>query len=735
MRLPLILALVLLAAPAVHPQQPAMSEADRIRLAEAFHLAESVTGDLWAVWQEVPFAVLLITEDHEFLVRHPRPSDDFTSLGHDDLLGSEVLVRERVFPPHLLASFPAVGGVPTVVIGQPGATDKSSTYWVLTALHEHFHQLQSTRPDYHAGVETLGLTGGDETGMWMLNYPFPYDDPHVQRLIGDYRDALVAALHDPSAMPVYAFTRARLAEELEPADYRYLSFQLWQEGVARYTEIRVAEAAAMRHQPSAEFEALDEFVPYSDAAASLHWQLDEDLVSLDLAAQRRVAFYPLGAAEAFILDAAHPGWQRRYFTEPFYLERYATAPDTGTTSNGLYYEVTGEGEPVVLIHGFSLDSRLWDAQAAALASDFRVIRYDLRGHGRSAPIEAPYSGYEDLRHLLDELSIERAALVGLSAGARIAVDFALAYPGRADRLLLAGPAISGHVPQERFDWMEPVIAAARAGDTRRAAEHWADTALMSVPDSASAAAVRTMILDNAHLWGIPSNPEKTLAPPAVDRLAEIEVPVLVVVGEHDLASVQDAADRLAAEIPGARMEGVPGAGHLVSLAAPRTFNRLLLEFLKVPFVIDPEDVATPDAIITALYDVISGPAGEARDWDRFRALFAPGGRLIPTNQRADGERVMWVITPDEYIETSAPLMEERGFFEDEIARAEERFGNILHVWSTYEARWRADDPEPFMRGINSIQLFDDGERWWIVTVMWDSEREDSPIPQRYLPGE
>ncbi|HEU5210846.1 MAG TPA: hypothetical protein VFU06_15735 [Longimicrobiales bacterium] len=148
---------------------------------------------------------------------------------------------------------------------------------------------------------------------------------------------------------------------------------------------------------------------------------------------------------------------------------------------------------------------------------------------------------------------------------------------------------------------------------------------------------------------------------------------------------------------------------------------------------DPEDVATPDAIIAALYDVISGPAGAARDWDRMRSLFVPGARLIPTGVRPDGTRAHRIMSVEDYIRTSGPVLERDGFFETETHRVTERFGNILHAFSTYDSRRNADDAEPFMRGINSIQLFHDGARWWVVTVFWDSERPDNPIPANYLP--
>ncbi|RSL17055.1 hypothetical protein EDE15_2583 [Edaphobacter aggregans] len=147
----------------------------------------------------------------------------------------------------------------------------------------------------------------------------------------------------------------------------------------------------------------------------------------------------------------------------------------------------------------------------------------------------------------------------------------------------------------------------------------------------------------------------------------------------------------------------------------------------------PEDVKSVDAILAALYDVISGPKGKARDWDRMRSLFIPDARLIPSRINKDTQRVdAIVLSVDGYIARSSTTMTTNGFFEHSIHNEVEQFGNIAHVWSTYESRHNADDATPFARGINSIQLLKDGDRYWIVNVFWDSERPDSPIPAKYL---
>jgi hypothetical protein len=146
----------------------------------------------------------------------------------------------------------------------------------------------------------------------------------------------------------------------------------------------------------------------------------------------------------------------------------------------------------------------------------------------------------------------------------------------------------------------------------------------------------------------------------------------------------------------------------------------------------PEDVGSIDAIIAALYDVISGPAGQARDWNRMRSLFIPGGRLMPTAVRPDGSVVTRMMEVNDYIATSGPMLERVGFSEREIARRVEQFGHIAHVFSTYEGRMETEPT--VIRGINSIQLLNDGTRWWVVSVYWESERPDNPLPAQYLPA-
>jgi hypothetical protein len=144
----------------------------------------------------------------------------------------------------------------------------------------------------------------------------------------------------------------------------------------------------------------------------------------------------------------------------------------------------------------------------------------------------------------------------------------------------------------------------------------------------------------------------------------------------------------------------------------------------------PGDVDSIEHILAATYDVISGPAGP-RDWDRFRSLFYPGARLIPTRHDDKGVVSARALTPDEYSERGQAFFSKEGFFENTVSNKIEHWDNIAHVFSTYESRHAKGD-KPFARGINSFQLMNDGTRWWVVTIYWEQEDAAHPLPEKYL---
>ena len=144
------------------------------------------------------------------------------------------------------------------------------------------------------------------------------------------------------------------------------------------------------------------------------------------------------------------------------------------------------------------------------------------------------------------------------------------------------------------------------------------------------------------------------------------------------------------------------------------------------------DVASIDAIVAAVYDVISGPAGAPRDWDRMRSLFAPEARMGSVGMRPDGSYPLRTMTPEDYIVRNTKAFATSGFFETELARTTEVFGQVAHVFSTYEARHAPTDAKPFMRGVNSIQLVHDGKRWYVLSLIWRAEDAKLQLPERYL---
>ena len=325
----LILAFIFLARNVFSQNNPAISATDRIRLAEAFRLGDKLSEKVWPNWSKAPFAVLLVAPESEFLVRHPSPSKDFTEIGYDKLLKSKVYWRKRVFNQSFLATFPAVGGVSTIVVGQAENTwVKTSAFWTVTLLHEHFHQMQDSQANFYRDVLALDLANGDESGMWMINYPFPYRDKKINDDFSVMAAQLAKALEAADAKDfqtefgAYLKLRKAFNASLSEKDYRYLSFQFWKEGTARYTEYEIAGLAAENYKSVKGFTKLKDYKTYREVAD--HWRRKtiESLKTIRLDKLEREVVYPYGAAEAMLLVKAGIDWKSRYFTEKFYLDKY-----------------------------------------------------------------------------------------------------------------------------------------------------------------------------------------------------------------------------------------------------------------------------------------------------------------------------------------------------------------------------------------------------------------------------
>ena len=250
-------------------------------------------------------------------------------------------------------------------------------------------------------------------------------------------------------------------------------------------------------------------------------------------------------------------------------------------------ELAGRGDAVTMLHGFLVDSGQWDAEFAALADDYQVLRYDLRGFGRSSMPDTPFAHHEDLARVLDDSGIERTALIGCSGGAGTAFDFALEHPQRVSALALIGAGYWGHyatrTPEAQAFW-----TALQSGDAQALLE----TSLRSfldgprrAPDQRDTEAYERIAAMSAWNFGradgywkkasLQRNPQV----PAPERLAELRMPVLLIVGEEDQPEVIELSERLAAGLPNARLVRVPNASHHVNIERPEITRPLLRDFL------------------------------------------------------------------------------------------------------------------------------------------------------------
>jgi hypothetical protein len=298
---------------------------DATRVIEFYRIGSHIQDRIWPGWSKIPAPLMLVTADTEFLTHHPAPPAEMKKVA------GGWYARPRQFPANLQATFPAFGPPSVIVIGGPASTEsKTSTPWLFTAMHEHFHQLQNAQPGYFDAVKALDLSKRDTTGMWMLNYPFPYEKPEVARGFAHLRDLLLRALQEQDQKKVSELAREYVTERhkffgsLSADDRKYFNFQLWQEGIARYTEVVSAEACA-NWVPKPEFAALADYEPFGAYALRARAKTLDELKRADLSNWKRVVVYSFGASEGFLLDRINPQWKEDYFKRMFSLDPYFDA--------------------------------------------------------------------------------------------------------------------------------------------------------------------------------------------------------------------------------------------------------------------------------------------------------------------------------------------------------------------------------------------------------------------------
>lgn len=274
-----------------------------LSIKSAHNQATSIGSKIWPNYDEAPFGLLVTLEGREVLFCHGSIADGFDALPPDLITKCDLQERTNAFPKNLLAAMPVIGGVSTIVMGTPQSTGKDEPSWTRTIFHEHFHQYQSTFDSYYNRLNGLNLSNGDNTGMWMLNYPFPYKDENfntaLSRASRELHDAITQ--HGASFQEhVSGYLKAR--QELEasvPAnDWKYLELQLWAEGVARWTEIEIAIRSS-DHK-------------IAESGESLKQRTISSLLALDAVKFEREIAYPYGAAEAMLLDRCNPTWRQDY---------------------------------------------------------------------------------------------------------------------------------------------------------------------------------------------------------------------------------------------------------------------------------------------------------------------------------------------------------------------------------------------------------------------------------------
>jgi 3-oxoadipate enol-lactonase len=252
----------------------------------------------------------------------------------------------------------------------------------------------------------------------------------------------------------------------------------------------------------------------------------------------------------------------------------------------LYYEVTGAGDPLVLLHAGVADSRMWDRQIEAFAAKYRVIRYDLRGFGKSEVPSRRFAQHEELAELLRYLHVTSAYLIGISYGGKVALDFTLAHPELVEKLVLVAPSVSGVEPSaEVLAFYEAEEKALEAENLAEATElnlrMWVDgpERTPGEVDPEVRALVGEMQYHAFQTVFPEAAVELDLEPPANLRLGEVKAPVLVVVGDHDIQAKIDLAQRLKMELANAQLVVIPKVAHMVTMEKPAEFNQIVLDFL------------------------------------------------------------------------------------------------------------------------------------------------------------
>jgi len=296
----------------ISSSQRCLSETNKTLIQEFLRLSELYGPELWSNWSNYPTAILLVEDRYEFLIGHKIKPKGFKEACEIDE-NFQTYYRKRVLPKRMLASFPAFSEQPVIVIGTVENTGvKNSTDWISVLFHERFHQIQFSQKDYYKKVDSI-KPNGSKDASWMLTYPFPYKDESINLVLKIMGEKLYDAVNNKNlkSYESYKVLKAKLSSLLSKKDFFYMQFQIWQEGVARYSEIKSLEK--IKNKFSSEFKSTNGFNKNSNILDYKKKSLKKDIKSLNLIKLKRTLFYTLGYYEAEALDLFDSNWKQRYF--------------------------------------------------------------------------------------------------------------------------------------------------------------------------------------------------------------------------------------------------------------------------------------------------------------------------------------------------------------------------------------------------------------------------------------
>lgn len=273
-------------------------------------------GDsIWENISRIPLRILLITDSLEYLINHNTPDKSFELYKYDSSLKTDIYVRQRKFPPFLRATFPAVNGIDCIVVGDCKNTHKSEEDWIIMLLHEHFHLYQGANPEYNENVSLLAQKIANKSDNWMLDYDFPYYDTTLNKLFKDYSSSIYETFINLDRNELnpelegWRAKQAKIQNKMKSNDYNYFQFQLWQEGIATYTEFKYLD---ILNRNSSNLK-IDHNLNFALKADNILKAYSSTLLKNDLKKQERNLFYALGLYIGIIKDHTNPEWKTDYF--------------------------------------------------------------------------------------------------------------------------------------------------------------------------------------------------------------------------------------------------------------------------------------------------------------------------------------------------------------------------------------------------------------------------------------